>query len=106
MGGPILTPAGLTVIADTVYMSICPKNASCLVPNNVFASLQVVRNQESQPVRLFTFFGVQSRRDGSLGDSASVKLGGQLYKVIVRGQYIGETDQSRLGRAIIQVAPL
>lgn len=105
-GKSILTPAGLTVTADTVYLSICPKTTDCFAPDNVFASLRVGRNQESQSVRLFAFFGIQSRRDGSLSDSASVRLGGQLYKVILQGQYIGETDQSRLGRAIIQVATL
>ncbi|MEZ0539915.1 hypothetical protein [Fibrella arboris] len=105
-GKPVLTSSNLTVIADTIRVSICPKPAACFAPDNVSASLRLVRDRESQSVRLFAFFDSQGRRDVSSSDSTGVRLGGQLYKVILSGQYIGETEQSRLGRAILQLAPL
>ncbi len=106
-GKSSLTSSGITVFADTVLMTICPKGAACLVADNLWASVRLVRNQESQRVRLFTWFGKSPRRDGdALSDSTSVRLGGQLYKVILTGEYIGEDDRSRIGRALLRVARL
>ncbi|NID09061.1 hypothetical protein [Fibrivirga algicola] len=105
-GRQVMTPAGPTVIADTVYISICPKDAACFVADNVMASVRVIQNQESKSVWLFAGFGAWSGRTGNRSDSTSVRLGDQLYKVILRGQYTGETDKGVTGRAILQVAPL
>lgn len=106
-GKSSVASVGITVFADTVNMFICPKMAACFAPDNVSASVRLVRNQESQRVRLFAGFGGPSRRDRSLAsDSTSVRFGGQLYKVILKGEYIGEDDKGRLGRALLQVAPL
>jgi len=105
-GRQVVTPTGPTVIADTVYISICPKTADCFASDNVTASVRLILNQESKSVRLFAGFGDQPGGTRNRTDSTSVRLGDQLYKVILRGQYTGETDKSVTGRAILQVAPL
>ena len=106
-GKSAVTATGITVFADTVNLFICPRMAACFAPDNLSASVRLVRNQESRSVRLFAWFERPTRRDGSyLSDSTSVRLGGQLYKVILKGEYIGEADKGRIGRALLQVAPL
>ncbi|MBO0931777.1 hypothetical protein [Fibrella aquatilis] len=106
-GKSIATSTGIIVFVDTVNISICPKQAACFAPDNLFASVRLVRNQESRAVRLFAWFGSESSdRSANRSDSTSVQFNGQLYKVILKGEYVGETDLSRVGRALLQVSPL
>ncbi|MEZ0486428.1 hypothetical protein [Fibrella aquatica] len=105
-GQSTITSAGVTVFADTVNVFICPKDASCFAPDNLSASLRLVRNQETRSVRLFAWFGGSTRRNGGISDSTSVLFGNRLYKVILTGQYTGETTAGVTGRALLHVALL
>lgn len=99
------TRAGVTVIADTVRDFICPLNAACIAPDNVSASLRLVKANESRSVKLHAWIG-KSEHGGFTDDSASVVLKGQLYSVTLRGQYINSSAGGRRGRAILQVSRL
>jgi hypothetical protein len=98
---------GISVVVDTAGVSVCPRsgNASCFAPDNVHASVRLVKTPTSQRVRLFDFFGdtVYRPSDVRRTDSTRLDLAGQSYKVILKGQYIGEKDGQAQGRAILQV---
>lgn len=104
----VLTPAGITLIADTVNVSICPPNADCIVADNVSVSVRLIKGTESQRVRLFAPVDNFVRRNSTFnGDSVSVGLDRQMYKVILRrGQSINKSDNTRNSQAVIQVSRL
>lgn len=106
----VLFPAtdGLSVIADTVRISICPPNAYCIAPDNASASIRITKNAENRSVRLFTGFRSNLRQfSGPLAtDSTSVQFDGQLYKVILKARYINTKEKGKTGQAILQVSRL
>ena len=105
-GESVLTSAGITVIGDTINVSICPPNAYCLIANNASVSVRLVKGSDSQRVRLFAFIDNYMRRPSSVNtDSARVVLENQPYKVILRsGQYVKGAEN--VSQAIIQVSRL
>lgn len=106
----VLFPAtdGLSIIADTVRISICPPDANCFAPDNTSAFIRINKNAETRSVRLFTRLRDDLRRvpTPSAIDSTSVKFDGQLYKVILKARYINTKEKGKAGQAIIQVSRL
>lgn len=108
-GQSVVTQAGLTVVADTVSVTICPKDAYCIVANSARVKLTLTNDAQTRPVRLFTFIPNYTRRTGfyGLSDSVSTSFGGQLYKVILRdGRYVPGPDNTTIPEAIVQVSRL
>ncbi len=112
-GISLQTPAGITLKADSVSVSICPENVSCFAPNNASLRLNLSKGAQSTSVRLFSWipnYGVRRPVHFSdITDSASVELEGQRYKVILRdGRYLKDDNSSlpRTGEVVVQVAPL
>ncbi len=102
--------AGINVVADTIYISICPLDASCLVQDNVSASIRLIKGAETRSVRLFTFIedGVSRKQYPASIDSTGVRFGDDVYKVILKGRYTSttETGRGKAGQAILQVSKL
>lgn len=99
---------GISVITDTAGVSYCPKPIICLVPNSVHASIRLVTAQSSQRVRLFDLLTGTVYRSNEINrtDSIRLDLAGQSYKVILKGQYLGEVDGQSTGRPILLVSRL
>ena len=102
------TTGGLSVIADTVSLSICPPNANCFAPDNASAFIRINKNAETRSVRLFTWLRDDLLRvpTPSVIDSTTVQLDGQLYKVILKARYINIKEKGKTGQAILQVSRL
>lgn len=102
----VSTQAGVTIIGDTIRVSICPQNAYCIIPDNVSVSVRLVKGSDSQRLRLFAPISNFKRRPNSFYvDSTSVVLDSQPYKVILRGgKYVGGNEN--VSQAIIQVSRL
>ncbi|PRY34673.1 hypothetical protein CLV58_11666 [Spirosoma oryzae] len=99
---------GISVVVDTAGISYCPKPVICLVPNSVHASIRLVKAQSSQRVRLFDLLTGTVYRPNEINrtDSIRLDLAGQSYKVILKGQYLGEVDGQSTGRPILLVSRL
>lgn len=106
----IPTSIGVTAIADSVWVSICPADANCFAPNNATISLRLSKGTQSHSIRLFAWIPNYSRRPtyvSGLTDSTSVELGGQRFKVILRdGRYATATGSENRPEAIVQVSPM
>ena len=104
------TSVGLTAIADSVWVSICPANASCFAPNSAGLVLRLSKGTQSQSVKLFAWIPNYTRRLASpsgFTDSTSVELDGQRYKVILRnGRYATASGSENRPEAIVQVSPI
>ena len=108
-GESVVTSAGITVTADSVNVSICPKGSACFAPNSTSARFRLSKNAQSRSVRLWAFIPNYARRQSvnPPADSASVEFDGQRYKVILRdGGYRRGSENTALPEAIIQVSRL
>lgn len=103
----VVTPAGITVTADSVNVSICPANANCFAPDNASVKLQLSRNARTQSVRLWAFIPNYKRitTANTPLDSAVVAFDGQQYKVILRdGGFRKGPEQVNLPEVVVQVS--
>ena len=106
-GESVSTPAGITVHADSVNVSICPPNAACFAPNSTGGTLRLSKGSQSRSVRLFSWIPNYKRQSTSTADSVSVEFDGQRYKVILRdGDYRKGPESTVLPEAVIQVSRL
>jgi hypothetical protein len=103
-GQTISPQMGFTVIPDTASVSICPPVASCLIPDNVFASVRVTATGiENKRIRLAGWFGEPPRRGAVYYDSVSVAHRGQLYKIVIKGQYTNKVEGNKGGRVLLHI---
>lgn len=106
----IPTSVGVTAIADSISVSICPADAYCFAPNNATISLRLSKGTQSHSMRLFAWIPNYSRRPTYVSgptDSTTIELGGQRYKVILRdGRYATTTGSENRPEAVIQVSPM
>lgn len=105
----ITTTAGITVLADSVNVSICPSNANCFAPNSASVKLQLSKNAQTQSVYLWTFIPNYKRMSSinPPADSVTVAFEGQQYKVILRdGGFRKGPENANLPEAVVQVSRL
>lgn len=105
-GQRITLQTGFTIIPDTVNIFICPPEAACFAPDNVFASLRVTTDQESRRVRLFALMGDNRVKVPYTFDSTGVVHRNRTYSLVLRGQYTNSNAGRPGGRAILRVTSL